>query len=88
MNITELIVHLDKVRETSGDLEVEIPDGGCGCCGYSTDDITDIHLVSYGDIPPRLHLTDRQLDDHRHGKQAKVTSVLTGADADPREWEL
>lgn len=89
MILSELIPHLEKALATLGDLEVEIPDGGCGCCGYGTDDITDIHIVQYDDgIPAQLHLTDRQLDDHRHGAKAQVSSLLTGATADPREWEL
>lgn len=89
MIISELIRHLEKVRDWHGDIDVEIPDSGCGCCGYDVSEIADIQVVSYGANSPCLYLTDRELNDHRLGREARVSSALTGADAEPREeWDL
>ncbi|MFI8976887.1 hypothetical protein ACIGO9_28670 [Nocardia asteroides] len=53
MKLTTLIPHLERVLQAQGDLEVLVPDHGCGCCGYDEIGLTGILLAQYQENFPR-----------------------------------
>lgn len=80
MRISEILPHLAAVRDEHGDLELLIPDRGCGCCGYEDSDIEDIHIANYGAQAQYVRLSDQRITRRERAEAAAITSVLHPGD--------
>jgi O-acetyl-ADP-ribose deacetylase (regulator of RNase III) len=47
MKLSELIKVATNALELHGDMDVEIPDRGCGCCGYERSDVAETRIDTY-----------------------------------------
>lgn len=60
MTIGELIEKLRGIQEDLGpNVEVEVPDRGCGCCGYGATEVVRIVSVTYTNGYRSVFLSDR-----------------------------
>lgn len=86
MKISELISELVTVLKTDGDLEVEIPDSGCGCCSSLADSesIEDVFTQSDPDGPSIVRISSVKLDRGIVYKGFSARSNLTDVTIRPR----
>ncbi|RJO79337.1 hypothetical protein D5S18_03120 [Nocardia panacis] len=65
MKISELIDHLRDIQSRDGNLDVRLPDPGCGCCSSSTHAVAIVDVLTVGgDDYEYVRILDQEAEPH------------------------
>jgi len=85
VKVTEAISHLVTVLKSAGDIDVEMPDPGCGCCSGGTVEPHDIYVCSPTEGKPYVVMDCGELADWKLDKGTKGESIISGRVIKPSE---